>query len=218
MEDKWKRNKTTENWNNYKRARNKYNMLIEENKKKYYNEKLQKTNNSKEIHKDLENLLGLKNEKILPENPEDNKSLANEFVNFFENKVEKICTEIARESLTACPSMPIVEYNKLKKFKKLSMSDFEKILKKIKITHCENDPYPIGDISDAENYSKIKNLYLDIINKSLEQSEFPKSEKLACIKPRYKGKGDKNSLNSYRPISNLSFLSKMMKFTTYEHS
>ena len=148
----------------------------------------------------------------------DRKTLANEFVNFFENKVEKICIEIARESATICPSMPYVEYNKLKKFEKLSMRDFERILKRIKITYCENDPCPISDIHNAENYSKIKDLYLEITNKSLEHSEFPKSEKLACIKPGYKGKGDKNSLNSYRPISNLSFLSKIIEFAVHEQS
>ena len=218
MEYKWKRNKTIENWNNFKKTRNEYNKLIEVNKKRYYNGTFQKEKNSKELHKNLEELLGLKKEKILPENMKDRKTLANEFVNFFENKVEKICIEIARESATICPSMPYVEYNKLKKFEKLSMRDFERILKRIKITYCENDPCPISDIHNAENYSKIKDLYLEITNKSLEHSEFPKSEKLACIKPGYKGKGDKNSLNSYRPISNLSFLSKIIEFAVHEQS
>ena len=218
MEDKWKRNKSTENWNNYKRARNRYNMLVEKNKKKYYNETFQNRSNSKEVHKNLENLLGLKNEKILPENQKDNKSLADEFVNFFDNKVDKICMEIAREPLTVCPSMPNIEYRKLKKFKKLSMSDFDKIFQKIKITYCENDPYPISDIHDAENFSDIKNLYMRITNNSLDYPEFPKCEKLACIKPGYKGKGDRNSLNSYRPISNLSFLSKIIEYAAYEQS
>ena len=115
MEYKWKRNKTIENWNNFKKTRNEYNKLIEVNKKRYYNGTFQKEKNSKELHKNLEELLGLKKEKILPENMKDRKTLANEFVNFFENKVEKICIEIARESATICPSMPYVEYNKLKK-------------------------------------------------------------------------------------------------------
>ena len=42
---------------------------------------------------------------------------------------------------------------------------------------------------------------------------FPQSEKLACIKPTYKGKGDQNDLSSYRPISNLSYLSKLIETT-----
>ena len=40
---------------------------------------------------------------------------------------------------------------------------------------------------------------------------FPQSENLACIKPTYKGKGDQNDLSSYRLISNLSYLSKLIE-------
>ena len=41
------------------------------------------------------------------------------------------------------------------------------------------------------------------------QGIFPLSEKNAVVRPTYKGKGDIQCLNSYRPISNLSFLSKI---------
>ena len=53
---------------------------------------------------------------------------------------------------------------------------------------------------------------------SLEYAEFPQGEKMACIKPGYKGKGDKNNLSSYRPISNLSYLSKVIETAVYEQS
>ena len=79
-------------------------------------------------------------------------------------------------------------------------------------TYCENDPFPISDIKDAENMHLIHrpSVYLTIINMSIAQAVFPQSEKLACIKPTYKGKGDQNDLSSYRQISNLSYLSKLM--------
>ena len=32
---------------------------------------------------------------------------------------------------------------------------------------------------------------------SIAQAVFPQSERLACIKPTYKGKGDQNGLSSY---------------------
>ena len=54
-------------------------------------------------------------------------------------------------------------------------------------------------------------MYVDIVNKSTLFSEFPNSEKLAYVKPTYKGNGDKNDLNSHRPISNLSYLSKIIE-------
>ena len=59
----------------------------------------------------------------------------------------------------------------------------------------------------------INSVFLTIINMSIAQAVFPQSEKLACIKPTYKGKGDQNDLSSYRPISNLSYLSKLIETT-----
>ena len=53
---------------------------------------------------------------------------------------------------------------------------------------------------------------------SLTQSVFLNSEKLACIKPAYKGKGDKENLSSHRPISNLSYLSKIIEGVVHEQT
>ena len=78
-------------------------------------------------------------------------------------------------------------------------------------SYCENDPLPISDIKKAKNFFKVQEIYLKIINNSLLNCVFPESEKLACIKPAYKNKGDRNDLNSYRPISNLSYLSKLIE-------
>ena len=80
-------------------------------------------------------------------------------------------------------------------------------------TYCENDPFPISDIKDAENMHLIYSVYLTLINMSIAQAVFPQSEKLACIKPTYKGKGDQNDSSSYRLISNLSYLSKLIETT-----
>ena len=217
MENKWRKNRTTENWNNYKRTRNRYNTLVEDMKKKYYNEKFRKTKNSREIQKNLDELIGLKGEKVLPDKPEEHKTLANNFVKYFENKINKICVEIEKESYVENRYMMKTENIKLTKFRKLNMNDLEKVMGKMKLTYCENDPFPISDIKDAENFDKIKSLYLKIINMSL-QDGFPQCEKLACIKPGYKEKGEKNDLSAYRPISNLSYLSKIIETVVYEQT
>ena len=87
------------------------------------------------------------------------------------------------------------------------------MIDKVKCTYCENDPFPISDIKDAENMHLIHSVYLTLISMSIAQAVFPQSEKLVCIKPTYKGKGDQNDLSSYRPISNLSYLSKLIETT-----
>ena len=87
------------------------------------------------------------------------------------------------------------------------------MIDKAKCTYCENDPFPISDIKDAENMHLINSVFLTIINMSIAQAVFSQSEKLAGIKLTYKGKGDQNDLSSYRPISNLSYLSKLIETT-----
>ncbi len=49
-----------------------------------------------------------------------------------------------------------------------------------------------------------------IVNKSFESGEFPDSLKISKIFPLFKS-GDKNSLNNYRPISQLSTISKVIE-------
>ena len=87
------------------------------------------------------------------------------------------------------------------------------MIDKVKCTYCENDLFPISDIKDAENMHLINSVFLTIINMSIAQAVFPQSEKLYCIKPTYKGKGDQNDLSSYRATSNLSYLSKLIETT-----
>ena len=46
------------------------------------------------------------------------------------------------------------------------------------MSYCENYPFPISDIKDAENmHLKTYSVYLTIINMSITQAVFPQSEK-----------------------------------------
>ena len=50
-----------------------------------------------------------------------------------------------------------------------------------------------------------------IVNLSILARTFPESEKHAILKPVLKGSIDPQRLSSYRPISNLSFISKVIE-------
>ena len=109
-------------------------------------------------------------------------------------------------------SMPQVS-KKLDRFQELNLTELKRVIDKVKYTYCENDPFPMSDIKDVENMHLIHSVCLTITNMTIAQAVLPQSEKLACIKPTYKGKGDQNDLSSYRPISNLSYLSKLIETT-----
>ncbi|XP_068223525.1 uncharacterized protein [Palaemon carinicauda] len=74
-----------------------------------------------------------------------------------------------------------------------------------------NDPFQINEVIDAPNIDRLLQLQLRIVNLSITKSLVPSSEKVAIIKPSLKGSLDHQLFKSYRPISNLSFLSKMIE-------
>ena len=56
-----------------------------------------------------------------------------------------------------------------------------------------------------------------IVNKSLKESIFPASLKIASIRPTIKDRnGDKENLKNYRPISNTPFLAKLLEKAALE--
>ena len=55
-----------------------------------------------------------------------------------------------------------------------------------------------------------------MINNGLIDGIFPNSEKLALIKPKLKNYLDLQHIKSYRPVSNLTFLSKMIEMAVLE--
>ena len=213
FEERWKRTKNRESRALYNKARNDYNTLIEKTKRKYYNNALKNNKDPRMLNKNLDDLIGLKKEKVLPENNGNHMGLANRFGKIFDDKTDKIYKSFTNENYRNISFMPQQVNKKLDRFKKLNLTDLKKVIDKVKCTYCENDPFPISDIKDAENMHLIDSVFLTIINMSIAQTVFPQSEKLASIKPTYKGKGDQNDLSSYRPISNLSYSSKLIETT-----
>ena len=63
---------------------------------------------------------------------------------------------------------------KFSKFKELEMTDFVKVMNKVKFTFCENDPFPIREVKDATNFGLLQKLYFDIVKRSLTEAPFLK--------------------------------------------
>ena len=91
------------------------------------------------------------------------------------------------------------------------MNELKVIMSRVKFTYCDNDPIPMSEIRTATNFHDYLNIILEIVNLSLRENVFPKSEKSAIIKPILKGNLDSQALSSYRPVSNLTFLSKIIE-------
>ena len=135
--------------------------------------------------------------------------LADTFAEYFRDKVELI-----RGSSEGAPipyvMVPMTE--RLTSFKPVTSDDVSQMLKRCPTKQCSLDPLPTWLIKEAaESMSPI---LAKMINASLLSSEFPVEHKHAVVTPIVKKPGlDAAQLASYRPISNLSFVSKLLERT-----
>ena len=73
---------------------------------------------------------------------------------------------------------------------------------------CMLDPIPTGLVKD--NVSILAPVIADIVNLSITTGVFPSAFKKALVTPILKKTSlDQNELNNYRPVSKLSFVSKI---------
>ena len=135
-------------------------------------------------------------------------------LDFFSEKITKIRTpRLDSKSpnyqfLTTAPEIAISRVISMDRFKLLTESDIQKIIQNSKTTTCDMDIIPTHQLKAyLENVLPI---VTEIVNCSLTSGKFPSVSKDAVIGPMLKKKGLPLELKNYRPISNLSFLSKIL--------
>ena len=131
---------------------------------------------------------------------------AEKFADFFVNKVTDITSSFS-DSFCDLYDSHMVSC-RFTKFQTIDLKDLESYYLNVKIGKF--DPLPGSLFSKMSG--DIAPSILDIINNSLTEGVFPTSLKQSIVTPLPKNaKGDKNSLRNYRPVSNLSFISKVLE-------
>ena len=140
----------------------------------------------------------------------DNRKLANDIGKFFVQKIERIRTELDTAA-TADPSQsfepPYLNSAQLASFTILSQEDVKNLIGKSSKKTCSLDPMPTPLV--VECLDPLLPVITRMINLSLQCGTFPDDWKLADIKPTLKKTGAEALLTNLRPISNLSFASKL---------
>ena len=112
------------NWKAFTTECNRYNRMLDYNKRHHLLTKINEPNSdSKQLFRALNSILGNISENPLPTGTTDSQ-LAEEFANFFLNKIDKI-----REGFTNIPSYQLRQLDtpKLKKFKTVAQSHFREL-------------------------------------------------------------------------------------------
>ncbi len=208
-ERKWQKTGLTVDKHSYQEQCDNYNNLLAKTKTDYHSNEVAESC-QRDLFRVVDKLCSPKVTKSLPahENPKD---LANSFVKFFSDKITRL-----RNSLDSTQSQPLtVTQNEccsssLREFRVVSEEDVMKAITSASITSCPLDPLPVDLFKQC--LGDTLPTITRIVNLSLSSGTFPEHCKHARIVPLLKKSGaDTDELSNYRPISNLSFIGKVIE-------
>lgn len=207
LEKQWQNSKTQENWTLYKHCRNRYSMSLHEAKVQCYSSAVANCGkDARRLFNTVSGLLGVnKHCNPLPDSC-NNTTLANDFADFFHKKICKI-----RSELDDFPefSAPYRDCKTFSQFLPVSETWIMKHVKSTKPTTAAIDPCPSAWIKD--NIDIVSPLLTRIVNTSFENNDFTSSWKKAVVIPLLKKSGLDLLLPNYRPVSNLTYISKIVE-------
>ena len=151
---------------------------------------------------------------VLPTSKDD-VELANQFADFFSNKIVKVREEIDAERSTPDGTYqyyqrPSHSNSSLEDFHDLSEKETREVIRSVKNKRHPNDPIPVWLLK--ENEDSFHPIIRSMINKSLNEGTFPAILKHGTVRPLIKAQNiDKELHQHYRPVTNTPFLSKIIE-------
>ena len=210
----WRNSKLEVHRQIFVETRNKTHKLIVRAKKKHLRENiLNKKPNSKELYKVVNGFLKPSiGSQCLPSNY-NTDALTEKFAFYFTEKISKIREELdIMENVTPSVkemSARIGKYG-LDSFEPVTETEVNKILKNLSKKTCSLDVVPTWLIIECAD--SLTPAITSIVNCSLESGEMPVDLKKAIVKHLLKKADlDRECLKNYRPVSNLSCLSKIIE-------
>ena len=159
----------------------------------------------------MKDLTGGKSDNPMPMT-ENDKCLADNFADFFMEKVQKIRDNLKHYRKYE-PSMRIVP--KFGKFDELCEDDIRKLINSLQTKSCETDVLPTKLLKSFLN--ELLPIITRLVNLSLTEGVFPPNWKEAIVRPLLKKLGLELIYANYRPVSNLPFMSKLIEKAALFH-
>ena len=188
----------------YKHINLKYKKHLHHSKKTHILSKLKDDENkARNLYKILRSLTKLEDANPMPltESP---SYLPDKFTDFFLNKIKKIGEQFHDQNTQKSYHRKCSSFNS---FLPLDREEILNIIKSVNPTNCIMDPF------NSQFLLKFKETIADAItimtNQSFITGEFLDDWKVVAVRPLIKGPNVDTELKNYRPISNLSFLSKI---------
>ena len=211
----YQKKKTTESTKEYKIALKAFNDARNKTRMEFNKGKIDDAQGDlKSMYTIVKSLINENCPPILPAHT-NSKELANDFANFFIDKVSKIRNDLesSNENTTLSQSLNQSSNDSITKFGKfinIGNDDLCKLVMSMKSKNNPRDPIPTWLVKKC--VGELISILSFIINKSLQSGCFPDNLKHACVKPSLKDANeDTENKKNYRPVSNLCFLSKLLE-------
>jgi len=213
-ERKWRKTKLLVDREIYIEKKRNVNKLIDKAKKDFYAGIIaESSKDQKKLFKVVDSLLHNSKETPLPsyESPEE---MANRFADFFIEKIVKIRENLAKSlqndvqnNPDRCPPKCPVELSTLEP---ASEDEIKKLIMSSSTKSCNLDPIPTWLLKEC--IDSLIPVLTRIVNLSLSSAEVPSNLKEAIVLPLLKKLIlNPEILKNFRPVSNLSFLSKLIE-------
>ena len=199
-------------WIALDRERKKYRKMLFEVKTACYSKKVKDCRGViKGLYKIVNTLIGTSSDNPLPNHTSD-KDLAEEFADFFMDTIQKI-----RDNLTGNPTYEPTKKitSRLTEFRPFDQTEVKKIILSMKSKSCEFNALPTRLLKEC--IEDILPTITNLVNISLWDGVFASGWKTSIIRPLLKKPNLDVIPSNYHPVSNLSFLSKLLEKCVMDH-
>ena len=199
-------------WTALVRERKKYRKMLFDAKSVCYSKKVEDCRGDvKGLYRMVNILMGTSSEKPLPNHTSD-KDLAEEFADFFMHKIQRI-----RDNLTGYPTYKPTKKvtTRLAEFRPFEQTEIKKIILSMKSKSCKLDALPTRLLKQC--IEDILPTITNLVNISLWEGTFASEWKTSIIRPLLKKPNLDPIPSNYCPVSNLSFLSKLLEKCAMDH-
>ena len=208
LERKWRRSQQQSDRDAYRKQCAEVAKQLNRCKTQYYSNRVEECHNDqKSLFKITDTLLVNQHQSKLPAS-DDDVLLANNFNNFFHDKIEIIRAILSCEELETQEDM--LTDMKLINLRPATSDEINVIILSCSNSSCLLDPVPTWLLKEC--IGDLLPLITAIVNTSISTEKFPKTLKNAIVRPHLKNqKLDPEELKHYRPVSNINFLSKIIE-------
>jgi len=209
LERKWKLCNSSFNLLCLRKFSNLYHKSILAAKKAYHSNLIETNKlDPRKLWQAVNSILHRNSAKPLPQDPDNPSSISNSFSTFFSDKITQLQSKIPHTTQSPHTPDPATPPASFSTFRPATVTEITRLIHSSENKQCDLDPIPTSLLKQCS--SVLAPTITNIINISLATGCFPSAFKQSTVTPLIKKPHlDSENFSNYRPISNLSFISKL---------